>query len=110
MDIRIAGVAPLDLSTTWDKGAKDLVNEWLKKYDNCEVQGKIKLTVMNCIWVKTVEIVKRLASINEEVVKVNVKKRLIKEDLAMADEKSFEVLEEMVRKAGKACVVRRNIP
>lgn len=102
VDVRIAGVVPLDLSTTWDKSSKDIVKQWFKDTENCEIQGKIELTLMNCIWVESIELIDKLSAINAKVLNRNIKTRIIKNELGVENGNSLRLLREMARKAGKS--------
>ncbi len=103
VDIRIAGLVPLDLSTTWDNDAKADVQQWLKLGKNCQVQAKIELVLLKyVILVESVQIVNKLKSIELDVVPTDFKKIIIERNLGVANAKQLEILRNMVVKAGKS--------
>lgn len=68
------------------------------------MQGTIELTLMNCIWIKSVEIVEKLTSINEEVLMLDIKKQIVQKNLGAVEKKSLERLREMAQKTGMSLV------
>lgn len=59
---------------------------------------------MNCIWVKSVEIVKKLSSIDKEVLSLDIKKQIVDLSWGVTDRKSLETLQKIVQKTGKSSV------
>lgn len=105
VDIRIAGVVPLDFGTDWDKSLKDSMKDWLKKGkndQNCHIEGKILLSLQNCIWVENVQVKQKLPTLDLETVAVDVKREIVKRNLAVTDANVMQMLQEMVEKTSKA--------
>lgn len=100
VDIRIADIVPLDLDTTWESFIKHEVKNWINEKPSCQIRAEIELTVMNTIWVKSVKIVEKLPSIKEEVIKTDIKKKLIDEGYGVAKD-SLKTLQAMAMKSGK---------
>lgn len=101
VDIRIGGIVPLDSEIRWDKKSTQLVKKWLEHAENCYIEAKIELALMNCIWVKSVEITKILRSINEETRWISITEKLIQKNIGVADSKPLDMLREMAERAGK---------
>lgn len=99
VDIRIAGLVPFK-DTTWDKISTQLVKEWLNLSEKFHFEGAIVLALMNCIWVKDVEVKEKLRAIKEETKLFFVKEKLIKTKNAIADQKAMEILLELAKAAG----------
>lgn len=59
---------------------------------------------MSCIWVKSVEIVKKLSSIDKEVLSLDIKKQIVDHSWGVSDRKSLETLQKIVQKTGKSSV------
>lgn len=100
VDVRISGLVPDDLDPKWDKKSTNIVKKWLELKDDCHFQAKIQMAVMNCVWVKTIELIQKLPSIKEEIMKLSVKDNVIKENIGVADPKSLETLRTLAEKAG----------
>lgn len=100
IDIRIAGIAPIDLNTKWDQNAGKMVRNWFEEYKNCEFHGTIELSLNGCIWVKTIGFVEELSSIQEEALVFDVKKEILKRNLGVANVNSMQRLQDLAQKAG----------
>lgn len=98
--IRIGGLVPIS-DTKWDKRSTQNVKEWFNVSANYHIEGAIDMAMMDCIWVKNVQIKEKLTSINEEATSCFVNKKLIKEKIAVADLKGMEMLREMANRMGR---------
>lgn len=104
VEIRIAGVVPVDSRTTWTKNAKESVKHWFRQNEKCDIQATIEWTLMYCIWVKSVEIVKKSSSIDKEVLSLDIKKQIVDHCWGVTDRKALETLQKMAQKTGMSSV------
>lgn len=105
VDIRITGVVPLDQSSTWDKNLMKHVTKWCELNENCHFEGTIEMTAMRCIWVKSVKIIEKLPSIDEELVKFDFKREIVSGKLGYPDDNAFPLLRDMAKRAGNIFVI-----
>lgn len=102
VELRISDVVPQDLDVKWHKDATKRVAQWISKYKNqCHIRGEIVLTLMDCIWVKSVELVQKLSSINEDILSFSIKKHLIDEHMGVKNENALKLLRNMAEERSK---------
>ncbi|KAJ6632966.1 putative ATP-dependent RNA helicase TDRD12, partial [Pseudolycoriella hygida] len=97
-ELRIAGVAPQDFDVNWSSSSKKTVAQWVASA-GC-VQGEIELTVMNCIWVRSMKIIEKLQSISYEISPVDIKDKIIKYEFGVVEENAIKMLRKMAQRTG----------
>lgn len=103
VDVRISRVLPQDLDAKWDNKSTKCVKRWFKQYKNCSyIQSKIDLTLMDCIWVKSVEIIEKASSNTFEKMSLSIKDNLIESFAAVADSRPLQMLRGMAEAAGES--------
>lgn len=100
VDIRIAGVVPVDLSVNWDKNLIKVVKLWLSEYKNFKSKAFVELALMKCIWVKSVELFDFLSIIREEVVRFDVTMEIVRQNLGIVNPNWLHNLRRLAGKAG----------
>lgn len=79
-----------------------LVQGWVTTKRPHYLQGFIKLSAMNILWVESVDVIELLPSIGGEALTVSVKKNLLEESIGVLDSKPLDLLIKLADKAGNA--------
>ncbi len=95
-----AGIVPRDFDNEYDKNVLVLVRKWIQNAHHC--QGFIKLSIMNTLWVDSIEVMEVLTSIKEQVSSLSIKRNLLERKFCVQDLKPFELLMGLARNAGMA--------
>ncbi|KAJ6624811.1 putative ATP-dependent RNA helicase TDRD12, partial [Pseudolycoriella hygida] len=99
VDVRIAGIRPQDFDSEWDPKIMVQVIKWIRNQNYAYCQGFIKLSIMNTLWLESVEVIEILHSVTEEIRAVSIKHNLIKGNFCVKDTKPFELLTALADKA-----------
>lgn len=83
----------------------ELVKKWIgnenKSKNQHYCQGFVKLSIMNTIWVDSVDLIEVLQSIKEEVKTTSIKKNLLNRNFCVRDSKPLELLTTLAKNAGQ---------
>lgn len=96
-----ADIIPRDCDNEWDTSIFQLVMKWLEIKNQHYCQGFVKLSIMNTIWVDSVDLMEVLQSIDEEVKIVSIKKNLLSKNFCVRDPKPLELLTTLAKNAGQ---------
>ncbi|XP_037028322.1 putative ATP-dependent RNA helicase TDRD12 isoform X2 [Bradysia coprophila] len=104
VDIRIANIVPRDFDNEWDSSILELVKKWIgnenKLQNHHYCQGFVKLSIMNTLWVDSVDMIEVLQSIDEEVKTTSIKRNLLNKNFCVRDSKPLELLTILAKNAG----------
>lgn len=76
------------------------MKQWLRNENHHYCQGLVKLSIMDTLWVDSVDVIEILQSINAEAKTVSVKKNLVERKFCVQDPKPFELMRSLAEKAG----------
>lgn len=96
----LAGISPRDFDTKWDTKTLIHVKKWLEHDNHQYCQGNILLSIMDTLWVDSIDIMEMLQLINEEIKLVSVKRNLLDGKFGVKDSKAIELMKSLAEKAG----------
>ncbi|XP_050097773.1 putative ATP-dependent RNA helicase TDRD12 [Anopheles aquasalis] len=100
IDIRIAGIVPLDNESDWDKVSIETVGRWIDEFINqpgtCHFEGNIQLALKDTIWLDDLRGVEQLGVPKTDVTRIRFKATIVSKQLAIADRAPFELLRQLV--------------
>ncbi|XP_045782335.1 putative ATP-dependent RNA helicase TDRD12 isoform X2 [Maniola jurtina] len=108
VQVRLANIQPKDKDITFSELARDRLKKIIDTDTELFVRGKVALTLGNCIFVNTLEACQDLTSLNEVVVKYNLKEELLK-DHAIPNPEHLPKLEKLCTESGLIVKEERNI-
>ncbi|KAF5288060.1 hypothetical protein FQR65_LT12110 [Abscondita terminalis] len=95
-DVYLANLVPPDSDSTWSFYSKTKVDQILNDADfekeNAYATGQIQLQLGNMMWLKNIMVYEVLETTNLTVHKLNLRKKLLSENLVCADETQLEGL------------------
>lgn len=99
-----ADIVPRDFDNEWDFSMLELVKKWIGNENKFKYQhycqGFVKLSIMDTLWVDSVDLIEVLQSINEEVKTTSIKKNLLTKNFCVRDTKPLELLTTLAKNAG----------
>lgn len=98
-----ADLRPRDFDCEWDSKILAHVKKWIRNENPKSThyyQGLIKLSIMDTLWVDSIDIIEILQSINEEVTAVSIKKNLLEGNFCVKDTKPLELMMDLAKNAG----------
>lgn len=95
-----ADLTPRDFDCEWDPKLLAHVKKWIQNENHHYYQGLIKLSIMNTLWVDSIDVIEILHSINEEVKTVSIKKNLLQGNFCVKDLKPLELMMGLAKNAG----------
>ena len=103
VDIQIDGIVPNDCETDFDSSAVTNVRHWLEKNvtEKVHIEAKVKLTVMNTIFVENIRLVRHLAYTDTDINYLSIKRNLIDKNFCIKSALAFPLLQNMAKDAGK---------
>uniref|UniRef100_A0A182FTZ2 RNA helicase n=1 Tax=Anopheles albimanus TaxID=7167 RepID=A0A182FTZ2_ANOAL len=100
IDIRIAGIVPLDNESDWDNVSSETVRRWIDEFINepgtCHFEGNVLLALQDTIWLDDLRGVEQLGVPKTDVTRIRFKSNIVSKQFAIADRAPFEMLRQLV--------------
>ena len=103
IDVVLCGLLPMDFDDNWGRPSNLLSQKLLldKEVRSGEKwKGRIVLALKNILFLDPIQFCETLSEIGVDVVKFNLREKLLKKELAVANEKHLNQLYQLCDKAG----------
>ncbi|XP_049542202.1 putative ATP-dependent RNA helicase SoYb [Anopheles darlingi] len=101
IDIRIAGIVPLDNESDWDNVSIETIRRWIDDFMNepgtRHFEGNVQLALKDTIWLDDLRGVEQLGVPKTDVTRIRFKANIVSKQFAIADRAPFETLRQLVR-------------
>ncbi|KAK5639947.1 hypothetical protein RI129_010758 [Pyrocoelia pectoralis] len=103
IDVYLANVVPPDFDETWSYYCKSKVESLLKQADynheNAFVTGQILLQLTDKLWLKNITVHQQLKSDDFAVIKLNLRKTLVEQNIVNVNENQLHLLYKLCKKS-----------
>lgn len=103
VNVRIGGIVPHDFDYDWDSKTLQYVKNWLR-HESDYLKGDIQLSIMDTLWVDSVDGMEVLHSIGHDVRTVSIKNNLLKHKFGVNDSRAMELLKSLAQQAGGSII------
>lgn len=103
LDVYITDLIPFDLDVFWDSHSTRTVKSWIDYYkqEKCfEFVCSIALSVADQVFTSTIRVLELLPTINSDIIKESLKKRILKNKLCLEDVRVSDRLFDMAMNCG----------
>uniref|UniRef100_A0AAG5DVC6 RNA helicase n=1 Tax=Anopheles atroparvus TaxID=41427 RepID=A0AAG5DVC6_ANOAO len=108
IDVRIAGVVPLDWEEDWDQDSTKHVQGWIADHaqqSNHYLEGTVLLALRDTIWIEELVLAEQLDGMPTAVVSTKIKSSIVSKKFGVYDRGSFERIKQNVQNVEAARTV-----